>query len=79
MPKPTRPNYETPAILSDSPLNKDAERAYFHFDAFAATLKGHVPFERCGTLDVAVAAAARDAASHVARFPQAAPGCHRRR
>ncbi|MFC7396782.1 UDP-N-acetylmuramoyl-L-alanine--D-glutamate ligase [Chelatococcus sp. GCM10030263] len=31
-------------------------------EAFAATLDGHVPFTRCGTLDVAVAAAAADAA-----------------
>lgn len=31
-------------------------------DAFAVTLDGHVPYERCGTLDVAVARAARDAA-----------------
>jgi UDP-N-acetylmuramoylalanine--D-glutamate ligase len=30
-------------------------------EAFAATLDGHVPFARCGTLDVAVAAAAEDA------------------
>ena len=32
-------------------------------DEFAKTLEGHVPYERCGTLDVAVAHAARDAAS----------------
>ncbi|GGK35734.1 UDP-N-acetylmuramoyl-L-alanine--D-glutamate ligase [Salinarimonas ramus] len=32
-------------------------------EAFAATLEGHVPFERCGTLDVAVARAAADAAA----------------
>jgi UDP-N-acetylmuramoylalanine--D-glutamate ligase len=31
-------------------------------DEFAKTLEGHVPYERCGTLDVAVAKAARDAA-----------------
>jgi UDP-N-acetylmuramoylalanine--D-glutamate ligase len=31
-------------------------------EAFAATLHGMVPFERCGTLDVAAVAAARDAA-----------------
>ena len=31
-------------------------------DAFAATLQGKVPFERCETLDVATASAARDAA-----------------
>ena len=32
-------------------------------DEFAATLDGHVPYERCGTLDIAVATAAADAAS----------------
>src|SRR4029078_3516572 len=32
-------------------------------DEFAATLDGRVPYERCGTLAVATAAAARDAAS----------------
>ena len=32
-------------------------------DEFAATLSGKVPFERCGTLDVATATAARDAAA----------------
>ncbi|MGD9806210.1 MAG: UDP-N-acetylmuramoyl-L-alanine--D-glutamate ligase [Hyphomicrobiaceae bacterium] len=32
-------------------------------DDFAATLDGKVPFERCGTLDVAVARAAKDAAA----------------
>ena len=31
-------------------------------DEFAATLEGHVPYERCGTLDVAAAKAAADAA-----------------
>jgi UDP-N-acetylmuramoylalanine--D-glutamate ligase len=38
-------------------------------DEFAATLDGKVPFERCGTLDRAVAAAARDAAASAAREP----------
>lgn len=38
-------------------------------DAFAATLAPTVPFEMCGTLDVAVAAAARDAAGHAADEP----------
>ncbi len=33
-------------------------------ESFAATLDGHVPFEINGTLDKAVAAAARDAAAH---------------
>jgi UDP-N-acetylmuramoylalanine--D-glutamate ligase len=32
-------------------------------DLFAATLEGSVPYERCGTLDVAVARAAADAAA----------------
>ena len=32
-------------------------------EAFAATLEGTVPFERCGTLDVATERAARDAAA----------------
>jgi UDP-N-acetylmuramoylalanine--D-glutamate ligase len=42
------------------------ERAYLigeATDAFAATLEGHVPISRCGTLDRAVAAASADAAS----------------
>lgn len=38
-------------------------------DAFARTLDGKVAFERCGTLDVAVGAAARDAAASVAKEP----------
>jgi UDP-N-acetylmuramoylalanine--D-glutamate ligase len=38
-------------------------------EPFAAALTGHVPFERCGTLDVAVAAAARDAAESQAANP----------
>ena len=33
---------------------------------FAATLEGSVAFERCGTLDKAVAAAAHDAAAEAA-------------
>lgn len=36
-------------------------------DEFATTLGDAVPFERCGTLDVAVAAAARDAAASRAK------------
>ncbi len=32
-------------------------------DEFAATLAGKVPFERCGTLEIATASAARDAAA----------------
>ena len=38
-------------------------------EEFAATLAGTVPFERCGTLDKAVAAAARDAALSQAPEP----------
>jgi UDP-N-acetylmuramoylalanine--D-glutamate ligase len=38
-------------------------------DEFAATLDGKVAFERCGTLDAAVVAAARDAAASRAKEP----------
>ena len=38
-------------------------------EAFAATLDGHVPIARCGTLDAAVAAAAADAAASGAPEP----------
>ena len=38
-------------------------------NAFAATLDGHVPFERCQTLDRAVAAAAADATRSEAEEP----------
>jgi UDP-N-acetylmuramoylalanine--D-glutamate ligase len=38
-------------------------------DEFAATLQGKVAFERCGTLDRAVAAAARDAVASRATEP----------
>ncbi|HWB46381.1 MAG TPA: UDP-N-acetylmuramoyl-L-alanine--D-glutamate ligase [Hyphomicrobiaceae bacterium] len=38
-------------------------------EQFAATLDGKVPFQRCGTLEVAVAAAARDAAASAAAQP----------
>ena len=38
-------------------------------DAFADTLTGHVPFERCGTLDVALSRAAEDAKSSTADEP----------
>lgn len=38
-------------------------------DGFAATLEGAVAWERCGTLDAAVAAAARDAAASDAAEP----------
>ena len=38
-------------------------------EVFAKTLQGSVAFERCGTLDVATAAAARDAAASAAAEP----------
>lgn len=38
-------------------------------DEFAYTLDGHVPFEQCGTLEHATAAAARDAATWLASEP----------
>jgi UDP-N-acetylmuramoylalanine--D-glutamate ligase len=38
-------------------------------DAFAAVLEGVVPYERCGTLDVATAKAAADAAASGAKEP----------
>ena len=38
-------------------------------EAFAATLQGKASFERCGNLDVAVAASARDAAAGSAAEP----------
>ncbi len=38
-------------------------------DDFAATLEGHVPYECCGTLDRALAAAARDASTSTAAEP----------
>jgi UDP-N-acetylmuramoylalanine--D-glutamate ligase len=44
-------------------------------DAFAATLEGRVPFERCGTLDVAIAAAARDAAREADAVVLFSPAC----
>jgi UDP-N-acetylmuramoylalanine--D-glutamate ligase len=55
-------------------------RAYLIGEAteeFAATLEGHVPFARCGTLDKAVAAASADAAASGAREPAVllSPAC----
>jgi UDP-N-acetylmuramoylalanine--D-glutamate ligase len=38
-------------------------------EAFAAVLDGHVPYVRCGTLDVATAKAAEDAAQSEAAEP----------
>ncbi len=51
-------------IASLQPLFSRVAKAYLIGEAteeFAATLEGHVAFERCGTLDNAVTAAARDA------------------
>jgi UDP-N-acetylmuramoylalanine--D-glutamate ligase len=56
-------------ITSLEPLFPRIARAYLigeASEAFAATLDGKVAFERCGTLDVALAAAARDAAASAA-------------
>ncbi len=54
------------------PLFARVEKAYLIGDAteaFAATLDGTVPFERCGTMDVAVAKAAQDALASKAPAP----------
>jgi UDP-N-acetylmuramoylalanine--D-glutamate ligase len=59
-------------IGSLAPFFPRVARAYLigeATEAFAATLDGKVPFERCGTLDRAVAAAARDAAASGAPAP----------
>jgi UDP-N-acetylmuramoylalanine--D-glutamate ligase len=51
-------------IASLTPLFSRVTKAYLigaATEEFAATLQGRVSYERCGTLDVAVAAAARDA------------------
>jgi UDP-N-acetylmuramoylalanine--D-glutamate ligase len=54
------------------PLFARVRKAYLigkSTEDFAATLGADVPFERCGTLDVAVASAARDAAESKAEQP----------
>ncbi len=54
------------------PLFGRVEKAYLIGEAakdFARTLEGLVPYEQCGTLDVAAASAARDAASSEAEEP----------
>ena len=59
-------------ITSLVPLFPRVAKAYLIGEAteeFAATLQGKVAFERCGTLDNAVAAAARDADASDAREP----------
>ena len=56
-------------ITSLAPFFPRIAKAYLIGEAseeFAATLDGKVAFERCGTLDVALAAAARDAAASAA-------------
>ena len=61
-------------ITSLEPFFPRIARAYLIGEAteeFAATLEGKVAFERCGTLDVALAAAARDAAASAAPAPRA--------
>ena len=61
-------------ITSLEPFFPRIAKAYLIGEAseeFAATLEGKVAFERCGTLDVALAAAARDAdASAAAGAPE---------
>ena len=59
-------------IASLAPLFSRVSKAYLIGEAtedFAATLDGKVAYERCGTLDVAVAAAARDAQASSAAEP----------
>ena len=59
-------------IASLVPLFPRVAKAYLigvATEAFAETLEGKVPYERCGTLDVAVAAAARDAEASGAAEP----------
>ena len=59
-------------IDSLKPLFPRIAKAYLIGDAteaFAATLGTSVPFERCGTMQNAVAAAARDAAASTAGEP----------
>ena len=59
-------------ITSLAPFFSRVAKAYPIGEAteeFAATLDGKVPFERCGTLDRAVAAASRDAAASRAPEP----------
>ncbi len=59
-------------VASLAPLFPRVAKAYLIGEAtedFAASLDGNVAFERCGTLDVAVAAAARDAQASGAAEP----------
>ena len=61
-------------VALDDPLSQtpSPRPVFFDFssdDAFAATLEGRVPYARCGTLDVAVATAAAEAADDGAAEP----------
>ena len=59
-------------IMSLAPLFGRVAKAYLigqASDAFADTLSGHVPFERCGTLEVALSRAAEDAKSSTEAEP----------
>jgi UDP-N-acetylmuramoylalanine--D-glutamate ligase len=59
-------------IAALAPLFPRVRKAYLigeASDAFAATLEGKVAYERSGTLDTAVAAAARDASASGAAEP----------
>jgi UDP-N-acetylmuramoylalanine--D-glutamate ligase len=59
-------------IASLVPLFPRVAKAYLigvATEAFVETLEGKVPYERCGTLDVAVAAAARDAEASAVSEP----------
>jgi UDP-N-acetylmuramoylalanine--D-glutamate ligase len=54
------------------PLFANVAKAYLIGHAtelFASTLEGHIPFERCGTLDVALAHAAADASASAFPHP----------
>jgi UDP-N-acetylmuramoylalanine--D-glutamate ligase len=59
-------------ITSLAPYFSQVAKAYLigeASEAFAATLEGKVPFMSCGSLDAAVASAARDAAASGAAEP----------
>jgi UDP-N-acetylmuramoylalanine--D-glutamate ligase len=63
---------KTGGITSLQPVLSRVAKAYLIGEAteeFATTLEGNAAFERCGTLDNAVAAAARDADSSSAKEP----------
>ncbi len=59
-------------ITSLAPFFDRIAKAYLigaSSEEFAATLEGQVPFEQCGTMDAALAAASRDAATSTAGEP----------